>query len=130
MTAPNTKRFTIIEFHKQRQQCKNHSAAQNVHDLTPKDMVVRVQRSMRNSSLWKLSSTVKTTVLLLQMSLLPIQVIETLEGRLIPSPWRQRLWTYQQNSTLAHKAKSVQQWSHANMPDFIDSSQWPPIPPI
>ena len=29
----------------------------------------------------------KTTVLLLQMSLLPIQVVETLEGRLIPNLW-------------------------------------------
>ena len=50
-------------------------------------------------------------------------------------PWtqtnfRQRSWTCQRDSTLAHKAKSMQQWCHANMPDFIDSSQWPPTPPI
>ncbi|PAV80698.1 hypothetical protein WR25_03304 [Diploscapter pachys] len=50
-------------------------------------------------------------------------------------PWtqtnfRQRSWTYQRDSTLAHKAKFMQQWSHANMPNFIDSSQRPPIPPI
>ena len=50
-------------------------------------------------------------------------------------PWtqtnfRQRFWTYQRDSTLAHKAKSMQQWYHANMPGFIDSSQRPSIPPI
>ncbi|PAV63290.1 hypothetical protein WR25_02406 [Diploscapter pachys] len=50
-------------------------------------------------------------------------------------PWtqttfRQRFWTYQRDSPLAHKAKFMQQWYHANMPNFIDSSQRPPIPPI
>ena len=51
------------------------------------DYCVQRWEILRCASLWKLPSTVKTTVLLLQMSLLPIQVVETLEGRLIPNLW-------------------------------------------
>ena len=82
---------------------------QNFHDLTPNDMAVRVQRCkqllqqfpagtnstiviqrweiLRCASLWTLPSIVKTTVLLLQMSLLPVQVVETSERKFIPSLW-------------------------------------------
>jgi len=38
-------------------------------------------------------------------------------------------WTFQQDSSPAHKAKIVQQWCRANPPDFIQSSEWPPSSP-
>ena len=38
-------------------------------------------------------------------------------------------WTFQQDSAPAHKAKIVQDWCRAQIPDFISSSEWPPSSP-
>ena len=34
-------------------------------------------------------------------------------------------WTFQQDSAPAHRAKIVQDWCRAQIPDFISSSEWP-----
>jgi inhibitor of nuclear factor kappa-B kinase subunit alpha len=38
-------------------------------------------------------------------------------------------WTFQQDSAPAHRAKIVQDWCRAEIPDFIQSSEWPPSSP-
>ena len=38
-------------------------------------------------------------------------------------------WTFQQDSAPAHKAKITQDWCRAEIPDFIQSSEWPPSSP-
>jgi inhibitor of nuclear factor kappa-B kinase subunit alpha len=38
-------------------------------------------------------------------------------------------WTFQQDSAPAHKAKVIQDWCQAEIPDFIRSSEWPPSSP-
>ena len=37
----------------------------------------------------------------------------------------ENIWTFQQDSAPAHKAKKVQTWCNENFPDFINSQQWP-----
>ena len=57
---------------------------------------------------------------------------EILEGCLKAEAHRvfgQGQWTFQQDSAPAHKAKVVQEWCQAEIPDFITSSQWPPSSP-
>ena len=34
-------------------------------------------------------------------------------------------WSFQQDSVIAHKAWTTQQWQDTNVPDFISTSNWP-----
>jgi inhibitor of nuclear factor kappa-B kinase subunit alpha len=57
---------------------------------------------------------------------------EILEGCLKAEAQRvfgQGQWTFQQDSAPAHKAKVVQDWCRAQIPDFISSSEWPSSSP-
>lgn len=38
-------------------------------------------------------------------------------------------WTFQQDSTPAHRAKMTQAWCRRNFPDFITSAEWSPYSP-
>jgi inhibitor of nuclear factor kappa-B kinase subunit alpha len=38
-------------------------------------------------------------------------------------------WTFQKNSAPAHSTKNTQAWCTANLPDFIQSSDWPSSSP-
>jgi transposase len=49
-------------------------------------------------------------------------------------PWsrahfRNRRWTFQQDSAPAHRATNVQQWCKSNFPGFISAREWPPYSP-
>lgn len=36
-------------------------------------------------------------------------------------------WIFQQDSVLAHKAKTIQRWLEVNLPEFIAAQDWPSI---
>jgi inhibitor of nuclear factor kappa-B kinase subunit alpha len=40
--------------------------------------------------------------------------------------FKNQQWTFQQDSAPAHSAKINQTWCEVNLPDFINSSEWPP----
>ena len=81
---------------------------------THSTIVIQRWEILHYASLWKLSSTIKTTVSLLQMPLLPIQVVETSEGKLIPNLWwfeQSRLRTKKSPIVFAKKGLKNQQKS-------------------
>ena len=39
--------------------------------------------------------------------------------------FRNKHWTYQQDSAPAHKAGSTQMWLEGHVPDFISTAEWP-----
>lgn len=43
--------------------------------------------------------------------------------------FKNQQWTFQQDSAPAHSAKINQTWCEVNLPDFINSSEWPPSSP-
>lgn len=49
-------------------------------------------------------------------------------------PWahnhfKERPYTFQQDSAPSHKARETQEWLKNNVPNFISSAQWPPFSP-
>lgn len=57
---------------------------------------------------------------------------ETLKNHVLPwtkSHFGNQVWTFQQDSAPAHKAKIVHAWCTANFPRFITSSEWPASSP-
>ena len=49
-------------------------------------------------------------------------------------PWtkelfKKRPWTFQQDLAPTHRAKKLQEWLSANVPNFISKEEWPPLSP-
>ena len=56
---------------------------------------------------------------------------DILVGSLLPwakEHFKKRPWMFQQDLALSHRAKKVQEWLSANVPNFIFKEEWPPSP--
>ena len=56
-------------------------------------------------------------------------VLEPIVRGLNTTFFRNQLWTFQQDSSPAHKAKSTQTWLEGHVPDFISTTDWPSASP-
>ncbi|OXA41211.1 Transposable element Tc3 transposase [Folsomia candida] len=57
------------------------------------------------------------------------EVLEPIVKPIGSTLFKNRDWTFQQDSAPAHGAKVVQRWLHDNVPGFISSQQWPSASP-
>ena len=54
---------------------------------------------------------------------------DILVGSLLPwakKHFKKHPWMFQQDLALSHKAKKMQEWLSANVPNFISEEKWPP----